>query len=179
MGGMIAQRYALHYPDGIVSLTLACTYASPNLFCQRMFSMWADTAAVMGVPHVMRDVLLWCFTQDLYNERRENLEEFEEAMRFMTMSVPAYLAQLAVIQNFDTTKELDKLPNVPINVLVGEEDILIPVSLSKELHKLIPKSTWTAVKGGHGCCLEFPNEFNHAIVEFLIRAESTSSSEEH
>jgi 3-oxoadipate enol-lactonase len=97
----------------------------------------------------------------------------------MTMSVPAYLAQLAVIQNFDTTKELDKLPKIPINVLVGEEDILIPVSLSKKLHKLIPKSTWTEVKGGHGCCLEFPTEFNNAIIEFLIRAESTSSSEEH
>src|SRR5919205_3617451 len=30
MGGMIAQEYALAYPDDLRSLTLACTYAAPG-----------------------------------------------------------------------------------------------------------------------------------------------------
>src|SRR3979411_1449684 len=44
MGGMIAQEYALAYPEGLKSLTLACTYAAPGPFCSRMFSLWADMA---------------------------------------------------------------------------------------------------------------------------------------
>lgn len=174
MGGMIAQRYALDYHENIVSLTLACTYAAPGPFCGRMFDLWADTAQVMGVPHVMREVLLWCFSQDMFNNRPEELRELEESMKFMTMSVPAYLAQLAVIQRFDTTKELGSLPKVPTMVLAGD-DILIPVSLSKELHELIPWSTWRTVNGGHGCCWEYPDEFNGTILDFLRQAESKPS----
>ena len=48
MGGMIAQEYALAYPDDLLSVTLACTYAAPGPFCSRMFSLWADMASVMG-----------------------------------------------------------------------------------------------------------------------------------
>ena len=39
MGGMIAQEYALAYPETLRSVTLACTYAAPGPFCSRMFSM--------------------------------------------------------------------------------------------------------------------------------------------
>ena len=57
MGGMIAQEYALAYPDDLVTATFACTYAAPGPFCSRMFSMWHDMAPVNGVPFIMRDVL--------------------------------------------------------------------------------------------------------------------------
>lgn len=164
---MIAQQYALDYPDGILSLTLACTYAAPGPFCSRMFDMWADTASVMGVPHVMRDVGLWCFTMDLYEQRPDELKELEESMRYMTMSTPAYLAQLAVIQRFDTTGELHQLGKIPTLVLAGEQDILIPVALSKRLHEVIPKSRWKTVEGGHGCMWEYPKDFNLAVIEFM------------
>src|SRR5713226_8108292 len=62
MGGMIVQEYALAYPDDLKSLTLACTYAAPGPFCSRMFAMWADAAPVLGIPFVLRDVMLWAFT---------------------------------------------------------------------------------------------------------------------
>ena len=97
MGGMIAQQFAVDYPDGIVSLVLACTYATPGPFCSRMFDMWSDTASVMGLPHVMRDVLLWCFTTSFFDDRPDEVKELEDSMRYMTMGVPAYLSQFAVI----------------------------------------------------------------------------------
>lgn len=169
---MIAQRYALDYPENMVSLTLACTYAAPGNFCSHLFDMWADTAPIMGIPHVMRDVLLWCMSPQFFSERPDELKELEDAMKFMTMTIPAYLAQLAVIQRFDVTKELAKLPKIPTMILAGESDILIPTSLSKELHELIRWSSWRTVKNGHGCCWESPAEFNAAVLEFLTQAES-------
>ena len=66
MGGMIAQEYALAYPEDLRSLTLACTYAAPGPFCSRMFSFWADVVNVMGVSAVMRDVTVWAFTPEFF-----------------------------------------------------------------------------------------------------------------
>ena len=83
---------------------------------------------------LVRDVTLWAFTTDFFSSRPDELAEFETAMAYMDQPVPAYLAQLAVIQQHDTTGRLAGIA-VPTLVLAGEQDILIPVSLSKELHK--------------------------------------------
>jgi 3-oxoadipate enol-lactonase len=176
MGGMIAQAYGLAYPSDLLSLTLACTYAAPGPFCSRIFTMWADLAPVMGVPFVMRDVALWAFTQDFFTQREDELREVETDMKYMTQSTPAYLAQLAVIQHFDTTEQLHKV-SIPTLVLAGEQDILIPVSLSRRLHELIPGSRWKTVLGGHGCMWEYPDSFNEAFAEFLRSSESKSKSD--
>ena len=169
MGGMIAQEYALAYPSDLRSVTFGCTYAAPGPFCSRMFAMWGDMAPVLGVPFVMRDVTLWAFTLPFFTKRSADLEEFETAMRYMDQPVHAYLAQLAVIQNHDTTDRLNQITTVPSLVLAGEEDILIPVALSRRIHEAIPGSQWATTKGGHACLWEHPAEFNQTFLDFVSR----------
>ena len=168
MGGMIAQEYALAYPGDLHSVAFACTYAAPGPFCSRMFAMWADLAPVLGVPFVMRDVTLWAFTVPFFEQRTAELEEFETAMRYMDQPVHAYLAQLAVIQEHDTVSRLGEI-TTPALVMAGEQDILIPVSLSRRIHEGIPGSEWATTKGGHGCVWEHPAEFNRTYLDFVRR----------
>jgi 3-oxoadipate enol-lactonase len=168
MGGMIAQEYAIAYPSDLRSVTLGCTYAGPGPFCSRMFAMWAELAPVMGVPFVMRDVTLWAFTTGFFEQREDELAEFETAMRYLDQPVHAYLAQLAVIQHHDATGRLDQI-TAPALVLAGEEDILIPVALSRRIHAGIPGSEWATTKGGHACLWEHPAEFNQVFLEFVQR----------
>jgi 3-oxoadipate enol-lactonase len=168
MGGMIAQEYALAYPGDLRSVTLGCTYAAPGPFCSRMFSMWADMAPILGVPFIMRDVTLWAFTVDFFSQRPDELAEFETAMRYLDQPLPAYLAQLATIQHHDTTGRLPQIPT-PTLVLAGEQDILIPVSLSRRLHEAIPGAEWVTVAGGHACLWEHPADFNAAVLDFIRR----------
>ncbi|WP_432871917.1 alpha/beta fold hydrolase [Microbispora rosea] len=170
MGGMIAQEYALAYPGDLKSLTLACTYAAPGPFCSRMFALWADMAREMGVPTVMRDVGLWAFTVPFFEDRPEEAAEFDTAMAEMTMSVEAYLSQLNVIQTHDTTERLGQI-STPTLVLAGEEDILIPVRLSRRLQEAVPGSQWATVPGGHACLWETPEPFNTTLIDF-VRAHS-------
>jgi 3-oxoadipate enol-lactonase len=82
--------------------------------------------------------------------------------------VPAYLAQLAVIQQPATTSRLGQI-SVPTLVLAGAEDILIPVSLSRRIHDAIPGSEWATTKGGHACLWEYPAEFNQTFLDFVRR----------
>jgi 3-oxoadipate enol-lactonase len=166
MGGMIAQEYALANPGDLRSLTLACTYAAPGPFCSRMFAMWADMAPVNGVPFIMRDVALWAFTVPFFEEREAEAEEFEGEMAQLAMPVEAYLAQLASIRTHDTTDRLGRI-TVPTLVLAGEEDILIPVRLSRRLHDAIAGSEWAQTPGGHACLWEHPEPFNQAVLGFL------------
>lgn len=117
MGGMIAQSYALKYPNNsstaqgleMLSLSLCCTYAQPTEFCSRMFDLWADMAAKMSVQDVMRDVTLWAFTIPFFRQRTAELGEVEEAMKGLDMPLEAYLSQLNVIRKFDTTGALESL----------------------------------------------------------------------
>ena len=166
MGGMIAQEYALAHGEDLRSLTLACTYAAPGEFCSRMFAMWADLARGMGVAFVMRDVSLWAFTVPFFETRTADAAEFEDAMAGLPMSLEAYLSQLNVIQQHDTTDRLGQV-SVPTLVLAGEEDILIPVRLSRRLHDGIEGSRWATVPGGHACLWESPDPFNTTFLDFV------------
>jgi len=93
MGGMIAQEYALAYPDDVKSATFACTYGVADAFCQTMFAMWADIARKISVPLVMRDVALWAFTGPFFEERPDDAAEFAAAMAGLDQSLDAYLGQ--------------------------------------------------------------------------------------
>ena len=171
MGGMIAQEYAIEHGADLRSLTLACTYAAPGPFCSRMFAMWADLAPQLGVPFVMRDVTLWAFTVPFFEQREEELREFEAAMADLPQSLDAYLAQLSSIQTHDTTGRLDRI-TAPTLVLAGEEDILIPVGLSRRLREAIPGAEWQTTRGGHACLWEHPQEFNAALLAFVDKHRS-------
>ncbi len=173
MGGMIAQEYALRYPNDVLSVTLACTYAAPGPFCSRMYALWAELAPVVGVATIMRDVVLWGFTVDFFTFQPELLAQVETAMKFVNQPVAAYLAQLSSIQTHDTTSQLASL-RVPTLVLAGEEDILIPVALSRRLHNLIPGSTWLTTPGGHCCIWEYADRFNKTVLDWLKNVEEPS-----
>ena len=171
MGGMISEEYALAYPGDLKSLTLACTYGKADAFCQTMFAMWADLARQISVPFVMRDVALWAFTGPFFEDRPGDAAEFAAAMAALDQDVPTYLAQLSTIQTHDATDRLEQI-KVPTLVLAGEEDILIPVRLSKKLHHAIPGSKWKTVPGGHACLWESPDPFNAAFIDFVRSASA-------
>ena len=188
MGGMILQEYALTYPSSssgieILSLTLACTYSSPGEFCSRMFALWSEMAQKMSVQDVMRDVTLWAFTVPFFTTRTDELRAVERDMEELDMSLAAYLAQLNVIQKFDATNGLLKLREDgkwfggieprKVMVLAGRTDVLIPVTLSRELAEKIEGAQFKTVKGGHGCLWEFPEIFNETVLEFLRECKSS------
>jgi 3-oxoadipate enol-lactonase len=168
MGGMIAQEYAIAHGSDLKSLTLSSTYAAPGPFCGRMFAMWADIAPELGVPMVMRDVTLWAFTLPFFETRASELEEFEAAMAEIAQPLDAYLAQLSSIRTHDTTDRLAAI-DVPTLVIAGEEDILIPVALSRRLHAAIAGSEWQTTPGGHASIWEHPKPFNDAVIAFIAR----------
>jgi 3-oxoadipate enol-lactonase len=123
-------------------------------------------APVMGVPTIMRDVTLWAFTQDFFEQREAMLKEVEAALAALDQPVDAYLAQLHAIEVHDTTARLARI-QTPTLVLADESDILIPTGLSRRLCGGIPGAQWAVSKGGHAFLWEHPKPFNAAVLGLI------------
>ena len=165
MGGMIAQEYALAFPEDLRSLTLCCTYAAPGPYCRRVFRLWQDIAREMGVAAVMRAVTLLAFSQDIFHQRETMLLGLEATIA-SGQPVDAYLGHLRAIQSHDARRRLPSL-RVPSLVIAGAEDALVPVHLAKELHALIPRAKLTVLHGGHMLLWEHSDAFNRRVLAFV------------
>jgi 3-oxoadipate enol-lactonase len=166
MGGMIAQEYAMRHADRLLSASFCCTYSYPGPFCSRMFSCWRDLVPSLGVGFTQREVLLWAFTTDFFEQRTGELEEIEGLMASNPQTTEGYLAQLSSIETHDTRGRLAAI-TCPAMTLVGRDDLIIYPKLSRRLHDELPDSTWMEIPGGHACLWEFPEPFNDAVLEFL------------
>lgn len=78
---------------------------------------------------------------------------------------------LASIVPFDTSKELHKL-KVPTLIMVGSEDDQLPVSVSENMHRVIPDSRLEVFQGsGHFMMVEDPKGFYSVLDAFLAEIE--------
>lgn len=69
--------------------------------------------------------------------------------------------------NFDASENLSSL-NLPVLILVGDQDKMAPVKSSQSLHQNIAGSELRIIPGaGHHLMLEKPGETDRAIQEFL------------
>jgi pimeloyl-ACP methyl ester carboxylesterase len=93
----------------------------------------------------------------------------ERIIRATPMGIVAafYLALL----NHDERSALGTLSRVPVTVVAGERDRLVPLSQSEELCGEIPGAELVLVPGaGHAVILERPETVNRAITDLIARS---------
>ena len=167
MGGMIAQEFALAYPKRVNKLLLCCTCSEPSEFDLRLYKIWQETAPLLGLPRMMKEVLLWCFSPEFFQQHADAAAEFEEALTGITQPVDAYLSQLNSIQAHNATARLSGI-TAPVLVLGAPQDLIFPPNQSRQLHEGIAGSRLAFTEhGGHAFLWEAPDEFNAAVLRFL------------
>ena len=66
--------------------------------------------------------------------------------------------------------------NVPILIIVGEQDVLIPPVVAEMYRRRIPRAKILVVPGaGHSVYFEKPDIFNQAVVKFISQIEASGS----
>lgn len=173
MGGFIAQELALKYPQRVKSLILATTAARPYSWATHILG----TTLRLNQEGVNRETLItlrlsWLFTNKFF----DNPELVRTVIDTMLANpypqpVHAYARQFAAATEHDTRDRIGKI-TVPTLVLIGEEDILLPVKMSEELAAGIPNAEMVVLEGGgHGFLVEIAGKFNQAVLEFLAKIE--------
>jgi pimeloyl-ACP methyl ester carboxylesterase len=151
MGGMIAQELALAHPGLVRTLTLGCTYcggegsalAPPEVIGKLSEAMFSgDRARALRVgweanvsPGFAADEAAWA--------------RFSEIAERRAVAVEVVMAQMQAIAAHDTRARLGEL-QMPVQVVHGEADQMLPVQNGRLIASLIPDARLEVLEGvGH------------------------------
>lgn len=166
MGGMIAQEFALQYPDRVLSLVLGCTApGGPN-------AIRAEAAAIQmltGRANMTADEAEQAVLPFIYDPAtpRERIEE-DLAVRRPWYPTPAgYVAQLQGIFTWQAFDRLSQI-NAPTLVVHGECDRLVPAGNGQLIASRIPGARLVLIPGAnHLFTTDQPEAAHAALLAFL------------
>jgi pimeloyl-ACP methyl ester carboxylesterase len=172
LGGMVAQQFALSHPERLDRLVLAATAAHPSGGAPRSAHIVENLLTMstegVGLEERTRMFMTWAFTAEFFEDPKQ-----AQLMVNLVTSAPhpqsseGLAGQIAAVKEHDTREQLAGI-KAPTLVLVGEEDLLLPVRLSRELAESIQGARLLVVEGaGHLFCIEHPGEFNRAVLKFF------------
>jgi 3-oxoadipate enol-lactonase len=177
MGGMIAQEIAVQAPERVRTLTISVSYAAGSTYARRTAEVWsARVAQISHEQHV--DELMLLNHSEAFYEKPDMVEFVRTAMLNNPHPQPpeAFARQLAACARHDARDRLGSL-TMPVHVIGGERDILLPVWKSRELAELIPGSKLTILPAApHGLSIERADEFNAGVLDFIREAAATPAA---
>ncbi len=166
MGGMIAQEFALQYPNRVRSLILGCTAAG-------------GPHAVQAEPEALQAVLRRNVTPEQAKETiipfiydpatpRERIDE-DMAIRMKWYPSPqGYMGQLQGIFGWEAYSRIAQI-TAPTLVIHGESDRLVPAANGRLIAEQIPGSKLVLIpNASHIFETDQPAIAQNAVLEFLI-----------
>ncbi|MEC7556449.1 MAG: alpha/beta fold hydrolase [Planctomycetota bacterium] len=181
-GGMVAQGYAIRYPDRVSNLVLCATAPS-----YRFLEDAKRIVAERGTPEQQ------AVCETLWNGSFESLEQVREYYQAMG---PMYsvthdaeksaeswsrgtrnfeqlnLGFSSFLRDFDYTEQLDSIA-CPTLVLAGEQDWICPPNHSRDIAERVPRAHLKVFsKSAHNIAGDEPEEFLAAVRGFLTYALS-------
>jgi 3-oxoadipate enol-lactonase len=172
MGGAISQEIALAAPDRIRTLTLAVTFSRGGAWGQALSKAWSARVRVLPREQHIDELLLLTLSEELFEDPAQ-----VEFARNMALQNPNPQDPEAFARQLDASarhEALDRLPSLsmPVHVIGGEHDILVPVWRSEEIAEVIPGARLTVLdKAPHGLQLERAQEFNELVLGFIAEHE--------
>jgi pimeloyl-ACP methyl ester carboxylesterase len=174
MGGAISQELALTAPERLRTLTLAVTYARTGNWGRKFSEIWGGRRQGASREEHIDELMLLTLSEEFF----EN-EEGTNYVRTMMLADPnpqppeAFARQLEASRRHDAVDRLGSL-DLPVHVIGGEYDILVPIWKQRELADLIPGATLTVIERcPHGANIERAEEFNQHVLDFT--AEHTAA----
>jgi 3-oxoadipate enol-lactonase len=170
MGGMIAQEFALNYPERVKSLILGCTAAG-------------GPAALQPAPEVIQTLMRRGMTPqeaieaiDPFIYHPETAPELIEEERKLRLewypTSEGYLSQLQGIMMWEAYSRIGKI-TTPTLVLHGDADQLIPAGNGKLIAERIPNAKFVTIsKASHIFPTDQPEATRQALLGFLTAQNS-------
>jgi pimeloyl-ACP methyl ester carboxylesterase len=172
MGGMIAQEFAITFPERVKSLVIAASTSNGHAIQSGYFetvNRWVKNN--VNIETRIEELLPFQFTKKFLSNH-ETYNAIKELMLKDRFPQPLYALsqQVDAAYNFDSQDRIEKI-KAPTLILVGDEDINTPATLSEQLKEQIPNSQLCIIGGSHGFNIENTAMFNNAIMEFLCNLE--------
>lgn len=167
MGGLIAQELALAHPESVSSLVLLSTYGRNDARMRETLRSWIWLARVADDPAAfLRAFSAWLFS------RRGHADGFVERWVRAALEDPHAMttedfcaAALACLEH-DALDRLGAIA-VPTLVVAGEEDLVTPPHIARELADRIPGARLALLPGyAHQSFMEVPEQVSTLVDGF-------------
>jgi pimeloyl-ACP methyl ester carboxylesterase len=176
MGGMIAQEYALAYPERVNGLILGCTTPGANhgvAATSEVMAMLLPTPGLRREDQVRKAWPAICPPAFVESNR-----DFLEGMLATGLASPTpmdtVMKQMVAIQGFDSFGSLGSIA-APTLVIHGDSDALVPPENGRILAKWIPGAEFQLLRNaGHMFFWEKPKEAAALVTEFLSRTPAAA-----
>jgi pimeloyl-ACP methyl ester carboxylesterase len=177
MGGAIAQEIALQAPERVRTLTLAVTFPAGGAYARRLAEVWCARLDRIDYEQHVDELMLLNHSEGFY-DHPEMVEFIRTAMLNNPHPQPpeAFARQIGACGRHEARDRLGSL-GMPVHVIGGEYDILVPAWKSREIAGLIPGAKLTILPGApHGLPVERAEEFNALVLDFIREAAATPAA---
>ncbi len=178
LGGMVAQELALAHPERVQTLTLVGTCGRLDTKRRMLLEIWQELAqAAVPLETRIKNRLVWTL-HDLTFKQEDLVERM---LRFYReddapMEDRVFVRQIQAVLEHDTLDRVERL-GMPTLVVCGEQDILTPLHLHRQLANRIPNSRLVQIPGaGHLVAAEMAPRFNRLVNRFLLEYDKPPSS---
>ena len=170
VGGMIAQKFALKYPEMVDRLVLGCTmpnfYHLPPVAEDLQHMQESQLLPLEKSVEVMMRLFL---TEHFFKENPDQAAKLKEVMLIEKeeQGGDAFLLQLGAAMNHNTLEQVKNI-KAPTLVITGDLDPIAPVENARFLTEKIPNNTLVEIPGvRHAFWVERFEEFCDIIIKFL------------
>jgi pimeloyl-ACP methyl ester carboxylesterase len=166
MGGYVTMALCRRHPDRLTGAIFADTKASADTEAARANRERIATAVLNGGAGVLLEDVLPTLIGTTTKQRRMVVGRVRGLVQAAPPGAVAW-AQRAMAgrpDSFETLRGLD----VPVLVVVGDEDELSPPSDAEAMAQAVPEGKLAVIeKAGHLSALEQPEAFNAVVAEFV------------
>lgn len=171
MGGMIAQRLALNYPNRVKSLILGCTSPGGTHQVQPEASVMMNLLSRASIPttplEAARASLPIIFSQDFISTHQDSITEYINTLIQIPTPPHGFMHQLQAILQHNTYEELENL-SIPTLIIHGDADRLVPLPNGKLLAESIKGAELFIVPGaGHLYMMEAEKMVDEKVIDFI------------
>jgi 3-oxoadipate enol-lactonase len=165
IGGMIAQHFALLYPERLQALVLCSTGCQTNDAGRKIFGDRITQVKEGGIETQVEGSIGRWFTPDFVSSAPVTIDWVRQMYR--KTSPAGFINGCRAIQELDT---LDRLASItaPTLLVPGELDPAFPVSISRAMQSQIKNAQLNVVTGAaHIANIERAHQFNEILIKFL------------
>ena len=175
MGGMIAQEFALQYPNRVRSLILGCTSPGGENAVRAAPDVQSVITSLMSMsPKEGSEALVPIL--HAAETPRSRIDEDLALRRKWHASPNGYLGQLQAIRSWEAFSRLHHI-HAPTLIIHGDCDRLIPPRNSEILAECIPSAKLVLIpNAGHVFLTDQPQRSQSEIIGFLSQHSSARKS---